>query len=193
MKIRDTTTPVMIFPSPHHGGLGITRSLGRLGVRVFHADPCRWCPSFFSRYSRRRWIHDVDTAGQPETVEFLLRAARETGTRPILIPTTDAAARLVSTQPSLSEAFLLPPQPPALVHALLSKKDTMELARRHGVPAPAAIFPATRTELLRAPEQLGLPLIVKAIDGDALHRGSKSKVLARTLAEFLELYEKIPD
>jgi len=48
------TTPAVMLRSGHHGGLGIARSLGRLGVPVYSVDAARWEPAFSSRYCRRR-------------------------------------------------------------------------------------------------------------------------------------------
>lgn len=194
MIIANSSTPVTIFPSPHHGGLGITRSLGRLGIPVFNIDPSRWCPSFFSRYSRGRFVHDSDAVSPEESVESLLNAGRRIGAASILMPTTDAAARFVADHADvLAERFIFPVQSPAMVHRLLSKKEMYALARRHRVPAPRTLFPKTRTELRAAPEKVGLPVILKGIAGQAWNRAGKSKVLARTMMQFLELYETVPD
>lgn len=41
MTIADTATPVLVLDCPYHGGLGVTRSLGRLGIPVYNLDPNR--------------------------------------------------------------------------------------------------------------------------------------------------------
>src|SRR5579863_6737599 len=118
MNIANTSVPVTVLPSPHHGGLGITRSLGRLGIRVFNIDASRWCPSFFSRYCAGRFLHDLDTATAGHSVEWLLDLGRRLGTRSILVPTTDAAALLAATNAAaLREWFILPDQNFGLVHS----------------------------------------------------------------------------
>ena len=194
MRFGGTSTPVTVLPSPHHGGLGITRSLGRLGVPIFNVDAERWCPSFFSRYSNRKLVHDLDTVSGEQSTERLLEFARRAGSPSILVATTDAAARFVADYaPALRERFIFPPQPADLVHALLSKKQTLLLARRYHLPAPVTIFPRARDDFRRLPEQIDVPLMVKGVCGDFWSRVSKSKVLVRTLAQFRELCELIPD
>lgn len=79
------------------------------------------------------------------------------------------------------------------MHALLSKKEMYQLAQRYRVPVPITLFPHSRTDFLAAPERLGLPLMVKGIHGDSWNRASKSKVLVRSTAQFLNLYERVSE
>jgi len=194
MTIANTSVPVTVLPSPHHGGLGITRSLGRLGIPVFNIDASPWCPSFFSRYCAGRFLHDLDTATAEHSVEWLLDLGRRLGARSILVPTTDAAALLAAANAAaLREWFILPDQSSGLVHSLSSKKEMYGLARRHRVPVPVTVFPQTRAELLAAPDRVGLPLIVKGIQGYVWNRESRTKALVHTMARFLELCKTVPD
>src|SRR5438309_3773637 len=86
----DTSTPVVVLQCARHGGLGITRTLGRWGVPVYNIDRSRFAPAFYSRYSRGRFTWDAEHAAPKETVRFLQQVAQKTGGRPILIPTSDA-------------------------------------------------------------------------------------------------------
>jgi D-aspartate ligase len=190
----NTSIPVTVFPSPHHGGLGITRSLGRLGVSVFNVDSSRWCPSFFSRYSSGHFVYDPYAAAPEESLEWLLNIGRRIGTRSLLMATTDASARFVAAHAdALAQQFIFPPQHPALVRALLSKKELYALAQQYGVPAPRAFFPRNYREFPQATDQIGFPMIVKPVAGQTWNRAGKSKVLVRTIAEFYELYEMISE
>src|SRR5579863_2058986 len=119
----DTATPVLVLTSPHHAGLGIARSLGRLGIDVFSVDSSRWAPALFSRYCRGKYIWDLDTTPPEKSVEYLSRIAREIGRRPILIPTTDPAAIFVADHAApLGEWFLFPAQSREAVRALCNKR-----------------------------------------------------------------------
>lgn len=62
MTIADTATPVLVLDSPYHGGLGVTRSLGRLGIPVYNVDSNRLAPAFFSRYCRGKFVWDLNAA-----------------------------------------------------------------------------------------------------------------------------------
>src|SRR5690348_2009334 len=113
------STPVVVFPSGHHGGLGIVRSLGRLAVPVYCVDASRHEPSSVSRYCRRRFLLDVEREGPAQSVRQLLEIGKAIGSMPILIPTTDLTAIWVAQHGlELRKAFRFPEQSPALVECL---------------------------------------------------------------------------
>lgn len=60
MTIANTSTPVTVLPSPHP---------------VFNVDPSRWCPSFFSRYSKGWFVYDLDAISAVESLEALKNEA----------------------------------------------------------------------------------------------------------------------
>src|SRR6516165_5949868 len=90
------TTPAVMLRSGHHGGLGIARSLGRLGVPVYSVDASRWEAAFLSRYCRGRFLLDVENEPADRAVEQLLAIARKVGGRPVLMPTTDSGCGWVA-------------------------------------------------------------------------------------------------
>src|SRR6185312_2674768 len=96
MIIANTSVPVTVLPSPHHGGLGITRSLGRLGIPVFNVDAIRWAPSFFSRHCRGAFVWDLDRADPLESLDYLLKIGQRIAQHSTLIPATDGAALLIA-------------------------------------------------------------------------------------------------
>ncbi|PYV86755.1 MAG: carboxylate--amine ligase, partial [Acidobacteria bacterium] len=89
MTIADSSTPVVVLGSGHHTGLAVTRSLGRLGVRVFNVDSTRSAPVLLSRYCRGKFIWDFDNVPPEKSVEYLTDATRKVGRRCLLIPTSD--------------------------------------------------------------------------------------------------------
>ena len=54
--------PAIVLNCEAHGGLGIVRSLGRLGVTVFAVHRDRFAPAKFSRYAARGYRWDFATA-----------------------------------------------------------------------------------------------------------------------------------
>src|SRR2546429_9518779 len=93
----------------HYGGLGIARSLGRLGVRVHGVDRDRRAPGFASRYCRGAHVWDCEQASVPDTLTFLDDLGKRLGPA-VLIPTTDAAAPLVAEEAGELGARILVPQ-----------------------------------------------------------------------------------
>ena len=60
----DHATRVVILGSGHHGGLGIVRSLGRLGVPVYYVHASWLDPAFSSRYCRGRFLLNIENCAR---------------------------------------------------------------------------------------------------------------------------------
>ena len=83
--IEDNSTPVVVINALHQGGLGITRTLGRLGVPVYSVAPDGFAPSLSSRYCHKRLIWNIENVSADESVKYLLGVAQSIGRRPLLI------------------------------------------------------------------------------------------------------------
>ena len=190
-----TGMPVLTFPSLAHGPLGITRSLGRLGVPVYNADFDALAPSFFSAYSQGKFRLRCSYDDPLKLAEALLACAQAIGQRCILIPTTDDATLFVAEQAgSLRECFIFPDRSPELVGSLCSKKSMYFLARKHQVPTPATSFPQCRRDVIEFMERATLPIMLKAIDGSRLsQRTGRKMFIVRTRSELLETYDRAED
>ena len=94
MLIGHHSTPVVLLGAFHHGGLAITRSLGRLGVPVYVVESTP-VPASRSRYCRGLFRLDLKITPVRESLAFLLAIPRRLRAKPILIPTTDYAALFV--------------------------------------------------------------------------------------------------
>lgn len=187
-------TPVVILRSVHHGGLGIVRSLGRLGVPVYCLD-AHWEPAFSSRYCRGRFVRNIENAASAQSVSSLLEIGRKFGGRPILIPTTDPGAIWVSEHAAALQAeFRFPGQDPMLVPLLCDKSRMQELARRCGVPTAQSMIPCSKEDVQRFLETATFPVIVKATDAERLRaRAGGTKFVIRSGRELLDLYAKAAD
>jgi len=197
----DTSTPVLVLTaSPRarrapHSGLGILRSLGRLGIPVYTVDSNPRGPSSYSKYIRGRFIFDLAAASPEATVEHLLRAGRRLGSRSILIPTWDDLSVVVAdAYPALREHFLLPRQPDGLTRSLVSKKEMYRLALAHGVPTPQASFPANVDDVLAFAAEARFPVLLKAIFGNRLHkRVGRTLFIAERPDELVRMYREFED
>jgi D-aspartate ligase len=190
----DYSVPAVMLRSGHHGGLGIARSLGRLGIPVYTVDS-RWEPAFVSRYCRGRFLFDFETAPRDVAVDRMLEIGRQAGGRPILIPTTDQACIWAAENArALGEEFRFPAQEAALVHTLCDKSRMQELARRHGVPTAQSITPRSTEEVARFSEQADFPVMVKETAGGRLRaRAGASKFIIHTPRELQRLFAKAGD
>ena len=88
-KIANTSTPVLVLGSNHHGSLSIARSLGRQGIKVFVHEPKVKVPVFYSKYCRGKFVWRDDKTSPRETVNYLLEVAEKIGERAILVPYSD--------------------------------------------------------------------------------------------------------
>ena len=190
----DYSTPVVILQAAHHGGLGIARSLGRLGAPVYCVD-AHWEPAFNSRYCRRHFVIDIESAAPSQPVIRLLEIGRQLSGRPILIPTTDLGATWVAEHaPALRSEFRFQCQDGTLVRSLCDKSQMQELARRSGVPTAQSVVPRSKEDVDRFVETANFPVVVKAIDPDQLRsRAGGTKFIIRSGRELLELYARAGD
>jgi D-aspartate ligase len=194
-KFKDATKPVVVFRSGHHGGLGIVRSLGRLGVPLFCVDADRWEPAFSSRYCRGRFVLKAEDNPDGGSVDQLLEIGRKLGGHPILIPTTDHGTMWVADHAeALRQEFCFPLQEAALIRALCDKSRMQELARKSGVPTAQSAVPTCKQDVERFLDTAVFPVMVKAADAERVRaRLGGTKFVVRTPRELLDLYAKADD
>lgn len=196
MEIRDTSVPIVILQfSPYnllHGGLGIARTAGRLGIPIYWVDGGHWAPATLSRYIRGRLVWNAD-ASAGVLVEYLLERAAKMGPRAILMPIDDIAARFVADQAeALRERFLFPDQPAGLAQRLSNKKEMHFMCKEAGVPTPEAAFPRSKDEVADFGAAANFPIMLKRIAWLPEHRQQmKSVAMANNPEELLEEYEEM--
>lgn len=167
MTIFDTSTPAVALVCHHHVGLGILRSLGRLGVASYAVESDSLSPALASKYCRGKFILDLHNTAPEISLERLAHIGAQIGRPSLLIPTSDAAAMFVADNArALAHWFIFPEVTPNLVHRLCNKREMYHLARQHGVPTPETAFPGSRAEVAEFSRAARFPVLVKPI----LHR-----------------------
>ncbi len=171
----DASVPVVVLGF-HYGGLGIARSLGRLGVQVYAVDRDPCAAGFASRYCREAHVWDVDRAAPEDTLTFLDVLGERLG-RAVLIPTSDRGAVLVERHATdLAGRYLFQRPRTGLVRGLTDKREVHRLATEFGVPTPAVLFPRSRSDVERFAAQLPFPVVLKGIDPTLLERRTGQRV-----------------
>jgi D-aspartate ligase len=195
MSFEDTSTPVVVVNSFHHGSLGIARSLGRLGVTIYSIDSNPWAPGLHSRYFREKFIWDADAAEPEATVQYLLEIAKKIGNRSILMPTTDESTILLADYSNvLSEYYIFPHLSPQLVRALTSKKEMYFLAKKYHIPTAETCFPQSREDVEKYLENAAFPIMLKGIHGSTLQLRTRRRMfITKTKGELLDLYDRYED
>jgi predicted ATP-grasp superfamily ATP-dependent carboligase len=162
----DTSTPAVVLKFDpnvmHHGGLGVIRSLGRIGVPVYGVHEGPWAPAASSRYLHGRcfWQPSPDDADRVRA--GLLRLADRIGRPAVLITTDDAGAIFLAEHgDDLRPSFLFPRPPADLPRRLAGKYSMYQLCRELGVASPLASMPESIGEAREFAARAGFPLIAK--------------------------------
>lgn len=191
----DSTIPVVVLSSNHHGALGIVRSLGRLGVPVYGIDADPWAPAFSSRYCRGKAVFSFENGSAKKAVSSLLEFGNRIGHHPLLIPTTDPGAIWVAEHAGeLSQEFRFPRQDRQLASCLCDKSRMQRLAAKCGVPVASSVVPTCRGDLLAFIETANFPVMVKALDDAKLRRKlGATKFVVQHSHGLLDLFDKVDD
>jgi predicted ATP-grasp superfamily ATP-dependent carboligase len=191
----DVSSPVLILRADHYSALGVMRTLGRVGVKTFavHADSD--AAAFRSRYCTGRFIWDLDSAPERDSVQFLLDIGRRLGRRPLLLATNDETALFMSRHSSaLGERFAFPKNNPQLVKGLYDKREMYVIARRLNIPTADTIFPRSRQDVLSFLQTARFPVMLKAGDNIAVSRRTgKKMVITRSPEDLLRHYDEMED
>jgi D-aspartate ligase len=163
--VSDPTPAVVLKFDPnvmHHGGLGVIRSLGRLGVPVYgvHEGPC--APAASSRYLQGRFFWQPDPEDVDRVRAGLLRLSDRIGGPAVLVPTDDAGAIFLAEHgDGLRERFLFPAPPRDLPRQVAGKYSLYQLCSELGLPSPLAAVPETLSAARGFAAEAGFPLIAK--------------------------------
>jgi D-aspartate ligase len=196
--VPDTTVPALVlkvgtYPL-HHGGLGVVRSLGRLGVPVYGVYEERFAPAAVSRYLSGRFVWRGDPTDADRFLDGMAVIGERLGRPAVLIPTDDLGAILISEHaPTLGRWLRFPQPPPGLAQVPASKKGLFELCGKLGVPSPQASFPLSRQDVEEFAAEARFPVVAKVIEAWLLPVGSglKSTTLVHDPEALLGLYRRL--
>ncbi len=191
--VRGKKAPILVLGSDSHWGLGILRSLGRLGVPVYATSSNPRAPAFSSKYCCGRYLDNVSRSRE-EALRELLRIGAKIGQMPILIPIGDEETIFVADHAdALHERFMFPKQTASLVRSFSSKKEMYFLAKKFKIPTPQAVFPQSREDMLTYLRTASFPVVLKAIHGWRLKEGRQRNVIVRTNRELIDTYDAMED
>jgi D-aspartate ligase len=162
----DSSTPAVVLKFDpnvmHHGGLGVIRSLGRMGVAIYGVHERPWAPAASSRYLTGRFFWQPSPADVDRVLAGLLRLAEHIGQPSVLLTTDDAGAIFLAEHGrDLRRWFLFPDPPQDLPRRLAGKYSLHELCRDLGVPSPRTIMPTSLEAAREFASDAGYPLIAK--------------------------------
>ncbi len=178
----------------HSGGVGVIRTLGRVGVPVYAITEPGLTPAAASRYLAGRFIWRVTGhEDHRQLVAGMCEIGEVIGKPVVAVPADDEAAVLIAEyQSELSDHFLIPPVTPGLPRKLASKTGLFELCVEHGVPAPASVTPRTSAEAAAFAATATFPVVIK--NAEVWERRQRPVVpgttVVRSERELLDLIDK---
>ena len=105
-----------------HHGVGIARTLGRLGVPVHAVIENRHTPMAASIYLAGAFVWDTEGIDDRQLLDGLASIGRQLGRPAVVIPIDDLTAiRLAEQSEALKPWFLLPTQSPELLRRVVNK------------------------------------------------------------------------
>jgi D-aspartate ligase len=197
VRIVDTSVPVVVLKLFSHCGVGIMRSLGRLGIPVYGVDADPWNPGLHSRYCRGKFIWDAEKAAPEETIRFLREVAQKVGGRPILISNGDVPSLFLADHaPELEDSFRIQTPAGELVRSLSDKKQMYFQAKKFGVPTAETVFPQSRRDVeeFLSGGSAHFPIMLKGINSALLQeRTGLRMIIVHNREELLAQYDRLED
>jgi D-aspartate ligase len=189
----DVSTPAVVLKFDpnvmHHGGLGVIRSLGRLGVPVYGVHEDRLAPAASSRYLRGRCFWRPDPADPDRVLAGLSRLSEIIGRPAVLIPTDDAGAIFLAEHgAALRKAFLFPDPPPDLPRRLAGKYSLHEVCREFGIASPQTALPESLAQAREFASAAGYPVIAKLTTPWRASGGLRSTQVVADADELGQIY-----
>jgi predicted ATP-grasp superfamily ATP-dependent carboligase len=184
-EIEENEVPVTILgvEGGNHG-LGVTRSLGRLGIPVYVIGLYQQQIAFLSRYCRKKVCFNAFGFNE-RSARDLLAVGREIGQKSILMSTGDRGAVFINDHVGvLSKRFIFPNQTD-VASSMSNKKAMYYLAKENGIPTAGSVFPDCREDVMNFRE-IPFPLMLKPICGWLPPR---KKVIVHNNAELLNNYD----
>ncbi|MDH7507804.1 MAG: hypothetical protein QHH00_00200 [Methanomassiliicoccales archaeon] len=173
-------------------GLGITRSLGRVGVPVVGVDFERNAPGLYSRFCEPLVI--PNPLGNPEkALDVLMARGEELETKGVIMAASDIFLLFLSryrNELSKHFSFVIPRE--EIVEGINNKKIQYELAKRIGIPIPRTVFPDSNGNLKEEVEGMQYPLFIKPCISHLFSQKFAGKgFIAQTFDELRISWQKI--
>jgi len=189
VPVADRTVGAVVIGGDYQG-LGIVRSLGRLGVPVCVLDD----ELSISRYSRycTKFVKLADLHNERTVIESLLRVGRRLGLDGwVLYPTREELVAAISRNRSeLSKSFRVPTPDWESVKWAWDKRNTYRLAQELDIPTPVTHYPENVDQLANL-ERLTPPFAIKPAIKEHFFYATKAKAWrANSHSELRSLFQK---
>ena len=191
----DTSVAALVLNFSTHpfrqNSLGITRSLGRLGIPVFAVQRFSFIPSGISRYLAGRFLWYTEVRENDHFLEGMERIGKALNRPTILVPADDLSAILIAEHAGeLASRFIFARPPATLPRRLANKRDLYELCQQLGIACPHTVFPHSHEELLDVTAHSQFPVVVKATEPWLLPGSVRSTKLVFSRPELINYFHE---
>ncbi len=164
-----------IFTGGDFQALGAARTLARKGIPVILLDSDA-CIGRYSRYVSR-FFRSPRVSQVEAYAQFLCDlAGKEKLQGWVVFPNSDEGVYLLSKNKALLERHYRIPTPSwDIIQNVYIKKNTYQIAEKHGIAVPKTYYPASMEELLHL--ELRYPVIIKPSIRDHYYTKTKKKAL----------------
>ena len=164
---------VIVTDAGRGSAVAIIRSLGRRGWYVIAADADRPSPGFHSRFAGATFRYPSPAVHPDAVPRALLRAALE-HQADLIMPVTDEVILPLAANRALFPASCTLAIPrDELLRVTSDKQETLELARRVGVPTPPSSMVSTTKAAVRRAREIGWPVVLKPRSSRIYRQGGR--------------------
>ncbi len=155
--------PAVVLGVNYYIGLSAVRALGRENIPVIAMDHDPQAYGFSSKYIQERvLIPRINQDGEEAVITFLIDFVKGLHYKPVLIPSADEYAVMISKHSQrLQDYFLFPELPQGLIADLVNKRTLYQYAEALGIPAPKTFYPRTRDAIDDIKGQVAYPCLIK--------------------------------
>jgi len=171
-------------------GLGVARSLGRKGVKVYGFD-FKKDIAFYSKYVKAKTCpHPLNE--EKQFIQYLISFAKTKHKKPVLFITSDDFLISVSrNKKTLEKYFLINLPENKLIESIADKYKQYELAKAAGIELPQTFALRKTEEINTIANELNYPAIIKGLNVNSWRKNisgsvkgfeviSKSEFIAKT-------------
>jgi predicted ATP-grasp superfamily ATP-dependent carboligase len=172
-------------------GLGVIRSLGAQGIPVIVIYHDKGELGYLSKYVKERIFAPDPEEHEEEYLDLLLSCAKRYHGS-LLIPTDDSTLVVASRhKEKLDRYFAVACTEWDIIHRIIDKRYTYELANSIGVAAPETLVPESVEDLEQWAEAVGFPALIKPRQSHLYYERFKKKcVLADDLETLVAAYNE---
>jgi D-aspartate ligase len=186
--VLDTSTPVLLLGGGSNG-VSVVRNFNALGIQVsMSGDSGSW--GLASRHCHKAYPIPAGKTQSDYWSDLLLTSDRGLDGHIIIALCDDSIAFMCVNKAALEQRYILEGFDADLRSAMLDKKETLEIARRAGVPTPDFWTVRTLADLEKIRDKMTFPVMVKPI-----HSHLFIPIFGRKLfiieSDFDEVHEKV--